>query len=193
MLQAAGAELEETGDLQVASVAQRAGVSAGLPFRYFGTRSGMLIAVVEEYFTRLGAAAALREYDDPRWEQRERRRVRDWVDFLYAEPLSAVVLGGLTGDAEVAAAVAGHLRSLFALGGGNIARAQQTGELPAGRDPELLAAATVGGLHAIVVVALNRDPRPPADVVFDQSWAFVAGALGIAPNPSPATDPGSAR
>lgn len=53
---AARTELMETGDLEVAVVARRVGVSGGLPYRHFGTRSGLLIAVelvVEHLWTSI--------------------------------------------------------------------------------------------------------------------------------------------
>jgi AcrR family transcriptional regulator len=62
ILQAATDELAEVGDLEVASVAARAGVSVGLPYRYFGSRGGLLIAVIDAFHERLGGAAVYREY-----------------------------------------------------------------------------------------------------------------------------------
>lgn len=181
LLSAACDVLVETGDLEVAAVARRAGVSVGLPYRYFGTRSGLLTTVAEQFFDRLGKACVLREYDAPTWAERERRRVRDWVAFLYAEPLAPVMLGGLTGDGEVAATRTRLLHRLTELGSHNIARGQRDGELPVDRDPQLLAAAMLGGLHAAAAVALARVPRTPAETVVDQVWAFVAGAAGLRP------------
>lgn len=167
-------------------MARRAGVSTGLPYRYFGTRSGLLIAVLDAFFERLGDAAALRVYDAPTWAERERQRIEDWVGALYADPLAPLVLGGLVGDAEVAAAHTRHLHSLIELGGRNIAQAQAAGELPAGRDPELLAAATLGGTNAVLSVALTRTPRPPAGEIIAELWTVVSGAVGL----PPATDAG---
>jgi AcrR family transcriptional regulator len=67
LLRAAAEELVEVGELEVAAVARRAGVSVGLPYRYFGTRSGLLIAVVDDFYDRLGKACALRAYHAPTW------------------------------------------------------------------------------------------------------------------------------
>jgi AcrR family transcriptional regulator len=184
LLRAAAEELGETGELEVAAVARRAGVSVGLPYRYFGTRSGLLIAVLDAFYQRLGEVAALRVYDAPNWAARERQRIHDWVSALYADPLAPVVLGGLVGDAEVAAANTRHLHMLIELGARNIAKAQQAGDLPKGRDPELLAAATLGGTNAVLSVALTRTPRPPAELVIAELWLVVSGAVGL---PAPAS------
>lgn len=179
LLRAAGQELAASGGLEVTAVARRAGVSAGLPYRYFGTRSGLLIAVAEDFYDRLGAAGPLRAYPARAWSERERQRIRDWLDFLYADPLAPVMLGSLVGDGEVAAAHDRLVRRLIQLGAANITNAQQHGEIPAARDPEMLAAATLGGIHALAATALAREPRPPVQNVFDQAWAFIRGAVGL--------------
>jgi hypothetical protein len=44
---------------------------------------------------------------------------------------------------------------------------------------EFMAAATLGGTNAVVAVCWTRVPRPPAESVVDQLWAFVAGAVGL--------------
>jgi len=179
LLRAATEELGETGELEVAAVSRRAEVSAGLPYRYFGTRSGLLIAVLDAFYERLGDAAALRAYDAPTWAERERQRIHDWVTAMYDDPLAPLVLGGLVGDAEVAAANTRHLHLLIELGARNIAHAQRAGELPADRDPEFLAAATLGGANAVLAVALTRTPRPPAEKIIAELWTVVRGAVGL--------------
>jgi len=77
VLDAAVAEWSRNAEVEVAAVARRAGVSAGLPYRYFGTRAGLLAALVEDFYGRLGIAAMMRAYDEPTWLQRERRRITD--------------------------------------------------------------------------------------------------------------------
>jgi AcrR family transcriptional regulator len=179
LLRAAAEELGETAQLEVAAVARRAGVSVGLPYRYFGTRSGLLIAVLDAFYERLADAAALRRYEAPAWMDREQQRIRDWVTALYADPLAPLVLGGLVGDADVAAANTRHLHLLIDLGARNIAHAQRAGELPADRDPEFLAAATLGGINTVLAVALTRASRPPIDDMVTEIWTIVRGAVGL--------------
>ena len=178
LVEAATAELADTGSFEVAAVARRAGVSAGLPYRYFGTRTGLLVAVVDAFYQRFCDAIALRHYDAPTWAGRERQRITDWVDFLYREPVAPVILAGL-GEGELATARGRWLQEMSAVGARNMAQGQRDGEIPAGRDPEYLAAATIGGTNAVVAVCLTRDPRPPADAVTDQLWSFVSGAVGL--------------
>jgi hypothetical protein len=106
------------------------------------------------------------------------QRIRDGVALLYDEPVAPIVLAGF-GDAEVAAAQTRHLHELIEVGARNMAHAQRAGELPAERDPEFMAAATLGGTNAVIAVCLTRVPRPPAESVVDQLWTFVAGAVGL--------------
>lgn len=180
LIDAATAELASTGSFEVAAVARRAGVSAGLPYRYFGTRTGLLVAVVDAFYERFNAIA-VRAYDAPTWAQRERQRITDWVDFLYSEPVAPMVLAGL-GEGELATARGRWLQEMSKIGARNMAQAQREGEIPKDRDPEYLAAATLGGTNAVVAVCLTRDPRPPAHDVIEQLWSFVAGAVGLQPS-----------
>ena len=70
ILDAAIAELVESdGVLEVAAVARRAGVSVGLPCRYFGTRSGLLVAVVESFYDRLDAAVLHHVFPGKTWQE----------------------------------------------------------------------------------------------------------------------------
>jgi len=178
LLQAAVDEWVSAGEVEVAAVARRAGVSAGLPYRYFGTRSGLLIALVQDFYDRLGEAAAMRLYADDSWAGRERARIADWVKFLYDDPLSAVLLAGPVGDGAVMTEHTRRLDRLAEVGARNIEQAQRARELPADRDPAMLAAAILSGVHAMGTLALTRRPRPAADDVVRQVWTFVAGAAG---------------
>jgi AcrR family transcriptional regulator len=181
ILRAAMDELAESGELEVARVARRAGVSVGLPYRYFSSRTGLLIAVIGALHERLDHAVVMRRYEAPTWRERERRRIRDWVTFLYEDPLAFVVLDGVTGDAAVADANRALLHRAIDAGTRNVAAAQRDGELPGGRDPELLAAGVLGGVHATVSVARSRSPRRDPAAVSEELWRFVAGAVGIEP------------
>lgn len=180
LLTAARQELIETGELRMADVATRAGVSEGLPFNHFGSRTGLLVAVLEEFHTRLDDAVIYQRFQGETWEARERQRVSAWIAFLYDDPLARVILTGLTGDADVARSGDEQLRRAIAVGARNMSAGQAAGDLPAGRDPEFMAAAALGAVHSIVRVALSRDPPPDQPTVFDECWAAVAGSVGLA-------------
>ncbi|GAB2826608.1 hypothetical protein GCM10022221_25840 [Actinocorallia aurea] len=178
ILDAAAAELAAHGDVEVAAVARRAGVSAGLPYRYFGTRGGLLATVVGEFYDRLDAAASVREFPGARWHDRERARVEAWVGHLYDDPLAPAILGRLGHEAAVTDIEVPRRHRAVEMGAANMARGQRDGDLPADRDPELLAAAVLGGVQQAVALALGRTPRPDRARVTAELWAFVTGAVG---------------
>jgi AcrR family transcriptional regulator len=180
ILRAAVEEMVATGDIEVAAAARRAGVSVGLPYRYFGTRSGLVSAVISDFYDRLDEAVTNREFYGDTWYDRERARVTAWVDHLYDDPLAPVVLGRPGGDAETAGIETQRLHKAIELGARNIARGQRDGDLPPDRDPELLVAAILVGVHMAVAVALTRIPRPDRSRVAAELWAFIVGAAGAA-------------
>lgn len=176
ILAAAAALLAADGEIDVSRVAARAGVSEGLPYRYFGSRSGLIAAVIEDFHQRLAEAVVYADFPGETWQRREKARVFAWVRFLYRDPLSPIVLGGLGGDPIVAASWQRALSRAVDAGSRNFTHAQQAGDLPRGNDPVLLAAAVLGGVHAAVATALQHDPRPPEDLVQHALWTFVRGA-----------------
>ncbi len=181
IVRAASELLAESGELEVARVATRAGVSEGLPYRYFRDRSGLISAVLEDFHVRLAEAVSYAPFDGATWQERERRRVAAWVRFLYRDPLSPVILGGLGGDASVAANWQRALARAIEVGARNIAVGQRAGELPRGNDARLLAAAVLGGVQSAVGAALAAKPRPSERSVADALWTFVRGAAEAVP------------
>ncbi|MFG1945970.1 TetR/AcrR family transcriptional regulator [Nonomuraea sp. NPDC048826] len=178
ILEAAAAELVETGDVEVAAVARRAGLSVGLPYRYFGTRSGLMSALIEDFYERLVAGTVLRRFDGDTWLERWHAQVTQWVDWVYDEPLAPVVLGRMVGDAQVAAMEARCARQVIALGAKHVTAGQDEGAVTPGRDPELLSAAVVGGMRSILAVVLDQDPRPDRAAVQQEIRLFSTAALG---------------
>jgi AcrR family transcriptional regulator len=184
ILAAATADFAEHGQIEVARVAGRAGVSEGLPYRYFTNRSGLIAAVVEDFHLRLAEAVVYREFPGVTWQEREARRVRAWVEALYVDPVAPAMLAGIGGDAIVAASWRRRFDLAVEVGARNIAKGQRDGDLPKGNDPTLLAAAVLGGVQSAVAVALASDPRPPATAVARNLWRFVRGAAEATPSPA---------
>jgi AcrR family transcriptional regulator len=179
LLEAAGDELIATGDVEVAAVARRAGTSVGLPYRYFGTRSGLMSALLEDFYERLMSETVLGHYEGTTWLERWRAQVATWVGHMYADPLAVVVLGRMVGDARVAAMEARCFKQVIDLGAKHFAAGQSEGHVAADRDPVLLAAAVVGGMRAILTIVLDQDPRPDQAVVMREVWRFTVSVLGV--------------
>lgn len=185
ILEAAAAELIETGDIEVASVARRAGLSVGLPYRYFGTRSGLMSALLSDFYDRLVAETVLGHFPGHTWLERWEAQLTRWTDWVYDEPLAAVVLGRMVGDAQVAAVEARCARQVIALGARHVAAGQAEGVLARDRDAELMAAAVVGGMRSVLATVLDQDPRPDRAEVLREILEFSTAALGASRRGAP--------
>lgn len=184
LLEAAAAELVAGGGTaEVAAIAVRVGVSVGLIYRHFGSKAGLLAAVVGDFYDRLDAGVL---NVDPApgsdWATRERIRVERDVAFHYAEPLAPVVLGRLSREPEVAAVEARWIAREIELAARNLERGQCSGEIPADLDPGLAGAMVLGGIRQALGAVLSRAAPPPQALVAEELWRFVAAAVRCAPS-----------
>ncbi len=179
LLAAAAAELvERDGILEVGPVAARAGVSVGLIYRHFGSKAGLLAAVVGDFYVRFDAEVLdVDPAPGAGWAERERRRTEMAVAFHYDDPLAPIVLARLARDPQVAAVEARHLRVQVARGTQNVVRGQRDGEIPADIDAGIAAALILGGVRQALVEVLARRERPPREVLADQLWRLVVAAV----------------
>jgi AcrR family transcriptional regulator len=179
LLHAAAAELiDRDGTLEVMSVAARARLSVGLIYRWFDSKSGLVAAVVEDFYDRLDATVF-----DPNpapgasWAERERKRTELAVAFHYDDPLAHVVLSRLAREPRVASIEADRVDRHVAAATRNLERGQERGEIPRDLDPELVGAMVLGGIREVLRHALAREPPPPRDAVIDELWRFIVAAV----------------
>ena len=179
LLRAAADELiERRGVLEVASVAARAGVSVGLIYRHFGSKAGLLAAVVGDLYVRFDAEVLdLDPAPGAGWAERERRRTEMAVAFHYDNALAPIVLARMARDPEVAAVEARHLRVQVARGTRNVVRGQRDGEIPEDIDAGIAAAMILGGVRQALIEVLSRRDPPPPERVSDQLWRLVVAAV----------------
>jgi AcrR family transcriptional regulator len=179
LLGAATAELiESDGLLEVGRVAARAGVSTGALYHQFGSKAGLLGALVEDFYERLGEAVLrpdLAELGD--WGSREHARIERTVSFHYEDPV-AVVLAGLAREPEVAAAEAPFVAATIGAAERNIRAAQRAGEIDASIDAGIAAAMIMGGIRAVLESVLVRERRPRAERLVEELWRLVGSAVG---------------
>jgi AcrR family transcriptional regulator len=168
------------GSLEMAWVAKAAGASQGLAYHHFGSKEGLLAAVVEDFYDRVEEAvlmARLDEFDD--WETRERTRTARYIEFLLADPLTPAVLGRLAGTPVVAGVEARRWQRLIAEGARNIAEGQARGKVASSLDSDLLAAMVLGAVRAAATGKISDkgevDPRALADDI----WQFLGRGLGL--------------
>ncbi|GAB4520627.1 MAG: TetR/AcrR family transcriptional regulator [Amphiplicatus sp.] len=176
---AAEALVANDGALEMADVARRAGAAAGLAYHYFGSKAGLVSAVVELFYDRYDAVINAPMDPRERWSKRERRRLERVVDFLSAEPLAAVVLGKLGRTPEVAAVEAARRRRMIALAAHNIRNGQRSGEIGADIDPMIAGAAIIGGIDEAAAYAVENPRRVARKTLADNLWTFISGAVRL--------------
>jgi AcrR family transcriptional regulator len=176
----------------VDSVAQRARVSVGLIYRHFGSKAGLVSAVVQAFYKRFEEEVITSNpAPGAGWMERERARTVRAVAFHYEDPLAPVVLSSLHLEPAVAALEARQLDAHIEMSADNVAHGQRAGLVPKNIDPRFAGAMVLGGLRRVLVDALGREPRPPQQEVAAQLWRFVAAVLGL--SESGAARPRSAR
>src|SRR5262245_12468591 len=172
--------LDTGGHIELAVVADAAGVVPSLVHRYFGSKSGLVAALVNDFFDRFHAEVLDVDLDaEGDWARHERLRLGRGVRFHYAEPLAAVIYGPLARDPDVARKDLARNLAIVDRAARSIRKAQRRGELPVGTDPRLAGAAMFGAMRLVMVEALNRSPRPAPERVIEALWRQVAAAVGI--------------
>lgn len=185
LLRAAEAELGAgDGMLEVASVAARAEVSVGLLYRYFGSKAGLVAAVVDAFYDRLHEEVADTDpVSGADWAARERKRLELSVAFHYREPLATVILSRLSREPEVAALEVRRITRLVEDAARNVTAGQRRGELPDDLDARTVGAMLIGGFRVAMGEALTRRDRPDARVLVEELWRFVVNGVRFANAP----------
>jgi AcrR family transcriptional regulator len=151
----------------------------GLAYHRFGSKAGLVAAVVDRFHDALDRAIALDAAAFRDWPARERERTRRLVRFLAADPLAPVVLDKLAREPEVAAVDAERWGRVIRQGARNIAQGQRQGCVPADRDPALLAALVIGAVRHGVAEAIRGGRPIDAEALSDEIWTFLAGGMAL--------------
>jgi AcrR family transcriptional regulator len=168
------------GHIEIAWVAEAAGVVPSLVNRYFGSRAGLVSALLDDFFDRLRSEVLDLDLDDHgTWAQHERIRLEKGVHFHYTDSAAVVTYTRLSREPEVAVAENRHIEMVVKDAAANIRRGQKRGELPSFIDPELAGAAMFGAMQRVMITALGRTPRPQPDRVIDLLWQQVAAAVQL--------------
>ena len=175
---ARGALIDGEGAAEITDIASRAGVSAGLAYHHFGSKDGLVSAVVEDFYERY-AATANTCFRGETWAQREVQRVHAVVRFFIDEPFTRTLFGPLGRSSAVVHAESRCMADLTARGARNIAQGQTEGDLPRQADPHIAAAFVLGGLRQAVTLALLDDPSPDPDPLARSIWILIAQSLGL--------------
>lgn len=171
--------LDGGGDFELVDVSRRAGVSPGLPNHRFGSKAGLIEAVVERFHNGLREAIDLADLHTLDWTTRERERLTRLIAYLYDEPLSPLIIDALARNPAAAAAESERWTRIIEASARNLENAQQRGQIGAEHDPALLAALICGGIRHAIGRAMAERPRRRPDELTAQIWDFIAHALKL--------------
>jgi AcrR family transcriptional regulator len=171
------------GEFEMTDVANGASVSNGLAYHYFGSKSGLVSALIADFYDRYDAVVNQRLPEGLSWHEREYLRLLATLEFLFSDRMAPIVLGRLSGNAQVVAMEASRRDAIIELAERNIRRGQERGEIDPGIDPGIAAAAINGGLRQAVATALHRGSVHDPEEFARQAWGFVAGALSLPRRP----------
>lgn len=175
---ASGLLADGDGRLEMSWVAKAAGVSQGLAYHHFGSKEGLLAAVVDAFYDRLENDVLMSRLDDIKdWEQREATRTRRYIDYLLDDPLGPIVLSRLAHTPAIAALEAERWQRLVTVGARNIAEGQRTGQVAAREESDLLAAMVLGAIRAGVSRALTERESVDREELAADCWRFLRRAL----------------
>ena len=168
------------GLLEMQAVARRAKVSVGLAYHHFGSKAGLIAAVVEAFYDLLEDAA----FNPARlvsrdWAGREKERLAAYISFHYDHPFAPLVVGPLSRAAEVLDVEQAFTRRQLVAGAHNLRVGQREGVIPADFDPRLTIALMIGGIRQALIGALVKGQRPDRGELTDKIWLFITGALRL--------------
>ena len=180
ILAAAEAILREgDGELEMGQVAEKAGVSVGLAYHYFGSKSGMLGAIIDAFYDRYNAV--VNQYIDPdiTWGVREKDRLHAAIEFLYSDPMAPIILGRMAHTNQVAAIESARHEEMVEMATRNVGSGIKRGDIGQHIDPAIAGAAITGAMRGAIIHAMGMRPRPDPDKLTHQVWGMIAGALDI--------------
>ena len=165
--------IEGGGTFEMRQVTDRAGVSEGLVYHYFKSKSGLLAAIVSNFYARYAEVANRHVERDVPWLEREEARLRDVVKFLYEDPLARIILGGLNRLPEAAKAEMENRRDIAERSVRNVQSGQGQGVIPGWVNASIAGPATIGAMDQAVMHALAQNPPPPQEMVATEIWRII--------------------
>ncbi|MDJ0877848.1 MAG: TetR/AcrR family transcriptional regulator [Halieaceae bacterium] len=168
------------GHMEIAAVARRAGVSVGLAYHHFGSKTGLMAAVVDAFYEPIREIALGDGIPvDLEWGAREKARMAGLVDYYFNHPLAPLIAGRLAREPEVQDVERAHMDALLEAGARNIAQGQKLGVVNPDLEPHTTVAMLMGGIHLVIDRALIADQRPSRDEFLEQFWRLVSNALQL--------------
>jgi AcrR family transcriptional regulator len=179
MLDAAAAHLAAHGTIEVARIAEAAGVAPSVLYRYFDGRDGLVAAVVKDFYDSYEERVfARRDVPGNTWPVREALRLEREIAFFYDHPLGRAVACGLLREPAAAQVDAERTRAQGQAAARNIRAGQRAKELSPAIDAGLAGAAIIGAVRVMLSEALARTPPARQRDVVKASLKIGAAVLG---------------
>lgn len=169
------------GVMDLGGLTRRAGLSTGALYHHFGSKSGLLVVIYDEFYDGLVHAIADTHLDlETDWGVHELERTHRFVDYHVADPLAPILLNRAALDPQLAELEAAYLRRISHNAAKNIRRGQALGQLPADIDPDSAGAFIIGGIRHGIAQQLRLTPLPEPEEITERLWRLIAAALGAA-------------
>ena len=82
--------------MEKSAIAKRANSSVGLTYHNFGSKTGLIAAVVDQFYEPLREIALGNGISiDLEWREREKARTKAIIDYFYSHPLAPLIAGRL--------------------------------------------------------------------------------------------------
>ncbi|MEL7369878.1 MAG: TetR/AcrR family transcriptional regulator [Myxococcota bacterium] len=172
--------VEGEGDCAFADVALRARVSAGAPYRYFESKSALLVALVERFYDALEEECYRPSFEAQAgdWWRGEKLRIEKLVGYFYRDALGVLIARGLAGDGDVARVQRERLDRQCKGAAKNIARGQKLGFVDRTLDAKATAAFLMGGIYQTLAVALSASSPPRRKRMVELVQQFMRRVIG---------------
>lgn len=167
------------GDCAFGDVAKRAKVSPGAPYRYFDSKSAMLVALVERFYDVVEEESYRPSFEEEAgdWWQGEMLRIEKMVACFCRDPLGLLIVRGLAGDGEVARVQRERLARQCKGAAKNIKRGQKLGFVDPSLDPQITAALLMGGIYQALAAALGASSPPSRKRLVRELRGFMARVI----------------
>ncbi|MBL8629310.1 MAG: TetR/AcrR family transcriptional regulator [Rhodospirillaceae bacterium] len=176
---ATAALIAGNGDFELQEIARRARVSVGLAYHRFGSKAGLIAAVVDHFYDEIEKAMDLGDFHYKDWAVRERERLSRLIDFLYSHKLTEVIISKLARDPEVAAVETKRWKDLTAISARNIIKSQERGQVPRILNASILSAMISGAVRHALSEALTASPRPSKAELSQSLWTFITRGMQL--------------
>jgi len=173
--------IEGNGHIEMAEVARRAQVSVGLAYHYFGSKAGLIAAVVEAFYDKLDAEVLFSVSHESDWLKREWERTLNLAIFYQSNPLSTVILGSLRRESIVVDIEQARITAQIEEGTRNFQKGQRQGVIRQDIAAHDLAAFVLGGVRELMRSALQQpqDQRPMAEDIAKSAWKLIVPCISL--------------